>query len=134
MFTFFPRLYRDYGSGTANCYLFSLFQGTGSTTASSSDSEYTSVYHPGSTLVTDKFAALSLPRPQRTTPSLVEVPPTPRTQLLMSQLKQQTYEMMNKMQQTNQEQIKDLSTQLQTGLQAFLQQSMEQMMNRLTRP
>ena len=53
----------------------------------------------------------------------------PRTQLIRSQLEQQNFEMMNSLQQKNQQQIKDLSSQLRTGLQAFLQQSIEQMFN-----
>ena len=74
--------------------------------------------------------ALSFPRPQRAV-STTEIPQTPRTQLIRSQLEQQNFEMMNSLQQKNQQQIKDLSAQLQIGLQAFLQQSMEQMFNRL---
>ena len=76
------------------------------------------------------MAALSFPQPQRTV-STADIPQTPRTQLIRSQLEQQNFEMMNILQQKNQQKIKDLSAQLQTGLQAFLQQSMEQMFNRL---
>ena len=80
--------------------------------------------------VVERMAALSFPQPQRDV-STTEIPQTPRTQLISSQLEQQNFEMMNTLQQNNQQQIKDLSAQLQTGLQAFLQQSMEQMFNRL---
>ena len=80
---------------------------------------------PGRQSVADRMAALSFPQPQRAV-STTEIPQTPRTQLIRSQLEQQNFEMMNSLQQKNQQQIKDLSAQLQTGLQAF-QQSMEQM-------
>ena len=85
---------------------------------------------PGRQSVADRMAALSFPQPQRAV-STTEIPQTPRTQLIRSQLEQQNFEMMSSLQQKNQQQIKDLSAQLQTGLQAFLQQSMEQMFNRL---
>ena len=78
----------------------------------------------------DRMAAMSFPQPQRAV-SITEVPQTPRTQLIRSQLEQQYFEMMNKLQEKNHQQIQDLSVQLQTGLKAFLQQSMEQMFNRL---
>ena len=69
-------------------------------------------------------------QPQRTaTP--IDIPQTPRTQLLKSHLEQQNFELMHKLQRKNEEQMRDISTQLQTGLQAFLQQSMENMFNRL---
>ena len=85
---------------------------------------------PGRQSVVERMAALSFPQPQRAV-STTEIPQTPRTQLIRSQLEQQNFEIMNSLQQKNQQQIKDLSAQLQTGLQAFLQQSMEQMFNRL---
>ena len=85
---------------------------------------------PGRQSVAERMAALSFPQPQRAV-STTEIPQTPRTQLIRSQLEQQNFEMMNALQQKNQQQIKDLSAQLQTGLQAFLQQSMEQMFTRL---
>ena len=85
---------------------------------------------PGRHSVADRMAAMSFPQPQRAV-STTEIPQTPRTQLIRSQLEQQNFEMMNKVQEKNQQQIQDLSAQLQTGLQAFLQQSMEQMFNRL---
>ena len=78
---------------------------------------------PGRQSVRERMASLSFPQPQRT---VSEIPQTPRTQLIRSQLEQQNFEMMNTLQQKNQQQIY-LSAQLQTGLQAFLQQSMEQM-------
>ena len=83
---------------------------------------------PGRQSVAERMASLSFPQPQRT---LSEIPQTPRTQLIRSQLEQPNFEMMNTLQQKNHQQIKDLSAQLQTGLQAFLQQSMEQMFTRL---
>ena len=86
---------------------------------------------PGRKSVANRMAAMSFPQPQRAV-STIEIPQTPRTQLIRSQLEQQNFEMMNKLQEKNQQQIQDLSAQLQTGLQAFLQQSMEQMFNRLT--
>ena len=71
-----------------------------------------------------------MPQPQRTaTP--IDIPQTPRTQLLKSHLKQQNFELMHKLQRKNEEQMRNISSQLQTGLQAFLQQSMENMFNRL---
>ena len=85
---------------------------------------------PGRQSVADRMAAMSFPQPQRAV-STTEIPQTPRTQLIRGQLEQQNFEMMNKLQEKNQQQIQDLSAQLQTGLQAFLQQSMEQMFNRL---
>ena len=86
---------------------------------------------PGRQSVVDRMAALSFPQPQKTV-STTEIPQTPRTQLIRSQLEQQKFEMMNTLQQKNQQQIKDLSAQLQTVLQALLQQTfMEQMFNRL---
>ena len=85
---------------------------------------------PGRQSVAERMAGLSFPQPQRAV-STTEIPQTPRTQLIRSQLDQQNFEMMNSLQQKNQQQIKDLSAQLQTGLQAFLQQSMEQMFTRL---
>ena len=85
---------------------------------------------PGRQSVAERMAALSFPQPQRAV-SRMEIPQTPRTQLIRSQLEQQNFEMMNSLQQKNQQKIKDLSAQLQTGLQAFLQQSMEQMFTRL---
>ena len=85
---------------------------------------------PGRQSVAERMAALSFPQPQRAV-STTEIPQTPRTQLIRSQLEQQNFEMINSVQQKNQQQIKDLSAQLQTGLQAFLQQSMEQMFTRL---
>ena len=76
------------------------------------------------------FSTFSMPQPQRTaTP--IDIPQTPRTQLLKSHLEQQNFELMHKLQRKNEEQTRDISTQLQTGLQAFLQQSMENMFNRL---
>ena len=85
---------------------------------------------PGRQSVTDRMAAMSFPQPQRAV-STTEIPQTPRTQLIRGQLEQQNFEMMNKLQEKNQQQIQDLSAQLQTGLQAYLQQSMEKMFNRL---
>ena len=85
---------------------------------------------PSRQSVAERMAALSFPQPQRAV-STTEIPQTPRTQLIRSQLEQQNFEIMNTLQLKNQQQIKDLSAQLQTGLQAFLQQSMEQMFNRL---
>ena len=85
---------------------------------------------PGRQSVAERMVALSFPQPQRAV-STTEIPQTPRTQLIRSQLEQQNFEMMNSLQQKNQQQIKDLSAQLQTGLQAFLQQSMEQMFTHL---
>ena len=74
--------------------------------------------------------SFQMPQPQRTaTP--IDIPQTPRTQLLKSHLEQQNFELMHKLQRKNEEQMRDISTQLQTGLQAFLQQSMENMFNRL---
>ena len=75
------------------------------------------------------MAAMSFPVTTETVTT--EIPQTPRTQHIKSQLEQQNFEMMNRLQEKNQQQIQDLSAQLQTGLQAFLQQSMEQMFNRL---
>ena len=76
------------------------------------------------------FPTFSMPQPQRTaTP--IDIPQTPRTQLLKSHLEQQNFELMHKLQRKNEEQMRDISTQLQTGLQAFLQQSMESMFNHL---
>ena len=67
------------------------------------------------------FSTFSMPQPQRTaTP--IDIPQTPRTQLLKSHLEQQNFELMHKLQRKNEEQMRDISTQLQTGLQAFLQQ------------
>ena len=85
---------------------------------------------PGRQTVADKMAALSFPQPQRTA-SVIEIPQTPRTQLIRIQLEQQNFEMMNTLQQKKQQQIKDLSVQLQTELQAFLQQSIEELFNHL---
>ena len=85
---------------------------------------------PGRQSVADRMAAMSFLQPQRAV-STTEIPQTPRTQLIRGQLEQQNFEMTNKLQEKNQQQIQDLSAQLQTGLQAFLQQSMEQMFNRL---
>ena len=76
------------------------------------------------------MAVMSFPQPQRAV-TTTEIPQTSRTQLFRGQLEQQNFEMMNKLQEKNQQQIQDLSAQPQTGLQAFLQQSMEQMFNRL---
>ena len=74
--------------------------------------------------------SFQMPQSQRTaTP--IDIPQTPRTQLLKSHLEQQNFELMHKLQRKNEEQMRDISTQLQTGLQAFLQQSMENMFNRL---
>ena len=73
--------------------------------------------------------SFTMPQPQRTT--AIDIPQTPRTQLLKSHLEQQNFELMHKLQRKNEEQMRDISTQLQTGLQAFLQQSMENMFNRL---
>ena len=81
---------------------------------------------PGRQSFAERMAALSFPQPQRAV-STTEIPQTPRTQLIRSQLEQQNFEMMNSLQQKNQQQIKHLSAQLQ----AFLQQSMEQMFTRL---
>ena len=75
---------------------------------------------PGRQSVADRIAAMSFPQPQRAV-STTEIPQTPRTQLIISQLEQQNFEMMNKLQEKKQQQIQDLSAQLQTGLQAFLQ-------------
>ena len=76
------------------------------------------------------FSTFLMPQPQRTaTP--IDIPQTPRTQLLKSHLEQQNFELMHKLQRKNEEQMRDISSQLQTGLQAFLQQSMENMFNRL---
>ena len=83
---------------------------------------------PGRQSVADRMAAMSIPQPQKAV-STTEIPQTPRTQLIRSQLEQQNFEMMNTLQQKNQQQIQDLSAQSQTGLQAFLQQSMQQMFN-----
>ena len=85
---------------------------------------------PGRQSVMDRMAAMSFPQPQRAV-STTNIPQTPRTQLIRSQLGHQNFEMMNKLQQKNQQQIQDLSAQLQIGLQVFLQQSTEQMFNRL---
>ena len=85
---------------------------------------------PGRPSVADRMAAMSFPQPQRAV-STTEIPQTTRAQLIRGQLEQQNFEMINKLQEKNQQQIQDLSAQLQTGLQAFLQQSMEQMFNRL---
>ena len=85
---------------------------------------------PGRQSFADRMAALSFPQPHRAVSS-TEIPQTPRTQIIKSQLEQQNFEMMNKLPEKNQQQIQDLSAQLQVGLQAFLQQSMEQMFNRL---
>ena len=73
--------------------------------------------------------SFTMPQRQRTT--TIDIPQTPRTQLLKSHLEQQNFELMHKLQRKNEEQMRDMSTQLQTGLQAFLQQSMENMFNRL---
>ena len=73
------------------------------------------------------MATFSLPQPQRTASSL-EIPETPRTQLIKSHLEQQNFELMNKLERMR-EQMRDISVQLQTFLQAFLQQSMENMFN-----
>ena len=73
--------------------------------------------------------SFTMPQPQRTT--TIDIPQTPRTQLLKSHLEQQNFELMHKLQTKNEEQMRDMSTQLQTGLQAFLQQSMENMFNHL---
>ena len=85
---------------------------------------------PARQSVADRMAALSFPQPQRVVLS-TEIPQTPRTQLIRSQLEQQNFEMMNTLQQKNQQQIQHLSAQWETRLQAFHQQSMEQMFNRL---
>ena len=88
---------------------------------------------PGRIAVTDRMAALSLPRPTRiaSAPS-TEIPQTPKTLMLKSHLEQQNFELMNKLQEKNQEQFQSLSSQLQTGLQAFLEQSMKTMFDKLT--
>ena len=72
------------------------------------------------------FPTFSMPQPQRTAPS-IDIPQTPRTQLLKSHLEQQNFELMHKLQRKNEEQMRHISTQLKTGLQAFLQQSMVNM-------
>ena len=82
--------------------------------------------------VADRLALLSFPQPQRTT--TINVPQTPRTQMIKSHLEQQNFELTKDLQMKNQEQMRDISAQLQTGLQAFLQQSMEQMFNRMAPP
>ena len=59
--------------------------------------------------------SFQMPQPQRTaTP--IDIPQTPRTQLLKSHLEQQNFELMHKLQRKNEEQMRDISTQLQTGL------------------
>ena len=84
---------------------------------------------PGGHMVADGMAALSYQQPQRTT--TIDVPQTPRTQMIKSHLEQQNFELIKDLQQKNQEQMRDISAQLQTGLQAFLQQSKEQMFTRM---
>ena len=84
---------------------------------------------PGGHSVADRMAALSFPQPQKTT--IINVPQTPRTQMMKSHLEQQNFELMKDLQKKNQEQMRDISAQLQTGSRAFLQQSMEQMFNRM---
>ena len=49
---------------------------------------------PGRQSVAERMAALSFPQPQRAV-STTEIPQTPRTQLIRSQLEQQNFEMMN---------------------------------------
>ena len=66
-----------------------------------------SFHTPGRQSVTDRMAAMSFPQPQRAV-STTEIPQTPRTQLIRSQLEQQNFEMMNKLQEKNQQQIQDL--------------------------
>ena len=80
--------------------------------------------------ISERMTTFSMPQPQRTAPS-IDIPQTPRTQLLKSHLEQQNLELMHKLQRKDQEQMRDISTQLQTGLQAFLQQSLENMFSRL---
>ena len=83
---------------------------------------------PNRQYMADTMATFSLPQPQRTTSSL-EIPQTPKTQLIQRYLEQQNFELMNKLQRKNEEKMRDISAQLQTGLQAFLQQSLENMFN-----
>ena len=78
--------------------------------------------------MTDNMTTYSRPQPQRTATPL-DIPQIPRAQLIKSHLEQHNFELMNKLQRKNEEQMGDISTQLQTGLQAFLQQSMENMFN-----
>ena len=79
------------------------------------------------------LALFRVPHPmsQTVTQDILPPPGLPGTQHTKSQLEQQNFEMMNRLQEKKQQQIQDLSAQLQTGLQAFLQQSMEQMFNHL---
>ena len=53
---------------------------------------------PGRQAIADKMAALSFPQPQRSA-SAIEIPQTPRTQLIKNQLEQENFEMMNTLQQ-----------------------------------
>ena len=62
----------------------------------------------------DKTTTFSLPQPQRAATPL-DIPQTPRTQLIKSHLKQQNFDLMN----------------FHMGLQVFLQESLENMFNRL---
>ena len=128
-----PGDFFHYGSGISVDRLFSPFQGTAPTVSDShtghSASRIYATLNSWQAISCRRMAAVSFPQPQRTVQQ--EIPQTPRTQLIRSQLEQQNFEMMNSLQQKNQQQIKDLSAQLQTGLQAFLQQSMEQMFTRL---
>ena len=79
----------------------------------------------------DKMTSLSLLQPQKIATPL-DIPQTPRTQLIKSHLEQQYVELMNKLQRKNEEEMRDISTQFQTGLmQPFLQQSLENMFNHL---
>ena len=67
---------------------------------------------PNIQYMADKMATLSLPQPQKTAFSF-EISQTPRTQLIKSHLEQQNFELINKLQRKNEEQISDISTQLQ---------------------
>ena len=55
---------------------------------------------PNRQYMADNMANFSLPQPQRTASSL-EIPQTPRTQLIKSHLEQQSFELMNKLQRKN---------------------------------
>ena len=70
---------------------------------------------PNRQYMADKMTSFSLPQPQRNATPL-DISQTPRTQLMKSHLEQQNFELMNKLQRKNEEQMRDISTQLQTGL------------------
>ena len=62
---------------------------------------------PNRQYMADTMATFSLLQPQTTTSSL-EIPQTPKTQLIKSHLEQQNFELMNKLQRKNEEQMNKL--------------------------